>query len=166
MHQTSRVECPHYWVFVMVHDKKTVLRKWWWECNPPASSLPGTHQWLDLYPFLYRTQNHLVYIIYKIFKTSSHLKISYFIFENYGAKECWVLGLTGLPWDTQWAWWWQRGVGGAHWWRGGGGGGGGCWEATKYRIVIICGRCLLIHSVPQTRPGSGWDRSGQAAGRV
>ena len=33
---------------------------------------------------------------------SSHLKIWYFIFENYGAKECGVLGLTGSPqpWDT------------------------------------------------------------------
>ena len=26
--------CSRQLVFVMVHDKKTVLRKWWWECNP------------------------------------------------------------------------------------------------------------------------------------
>ena len=86
MHQTSRVECPHYWVFVMVHDKKTVLRKWWWECNPPHYQ-EHTNDWTCIRS-LYRAHNYFVKIIYQIFNPNiqSSTNIIFYIWKLWSKR--------------------------------------------------------------------------------
>ena len=38
--------------------QETVLRKWWWECNPHYQEHTNPMQWLDLSPSPYRLQYH------------------------------------------------------------------------------------------------------------